>query len=239
MLLALRWIACVACFLSASGAEADSGSYLLTATPEAGGVLHTQAEKYVPQEGDIAVFWEHGKWWSVMLRMAGSGPPDHSGMMIKLPDGRIAIMEAAPGIGSDGYSLHVRLMEARSRLHACEGAICIRRLKTPLTAEQSARLTDFALAQEGKPFAMGRLMLQLTPFRARGPLREQVFGKTCLNRRSWICSELVVTAGTVAGLLDRKLCPANTMYPLDLIEDDTHDLSQTWDKPGRWSPSRP
>ena len=42
-------------------------------------------------------------------------------------------------------------------LYAQKGRIWIRQRKAPLTPEQSACLTEFALAQEGKPFALGRL----------------------------------------------------------------------------------
>ena len=53
-------------------------------------------------------------------------------------------------------------------------------------------LSKFALAQDGKRYAIFRLLLQGTQFRNRGPLRELFLASTELDRSSWICSELVV-----------------------------------------------
>jgi hypothetical protein len=119
------------------------------------------------------------------------------------------------------------------------GTITIRRCKKELTADQSRALTKFAEAQEGKRYAVGRLLLQGTSFRSRGPVRELVLGRTVLDRDSWICSELAVAAGTVVKLFDPKVVHANVAYPLDLVNNERHDLSEAFHDPAVWLPERP
>src|SRR5207302_7811160 len=112
--------------------------------------------------------------------------------------------------------------------------VVIRRCKKELTKDQSAALTRFAHAQDGKRYAIGRLLLQGTSLRSRGPLRELVLGRTYLDRDSWICSELCVAAGVVAKLLDGKTIHANSTYPRDLIDNERHDLSAGWHDAATW-----
>jgi hypothetical protein len=112
----------------------------------------------------------------------------------------------------------------------------VRRLHKPLSAEQSAHLRDFALAQEGKPYALGRLLLQLTPLRPRGSVFADYIGRTVLDRERWICSELVVAAATVGGVLDPDLFPANMVYPRDLAYDEQFDFSAHYSAPAMWYP---
>ena len=63
-----------------------------------------------------------------------------------------------------------------------------------MTEEESCRLTEFAEIQEGKRFALGKLGMQLTPFRTRGPVRTYFVGKPNPNRKKYYCSELVTEA---------------------------------------------
>src|SRR5262249_58161681 len=79
--------------------------------------------------------------------------------------------------------------------------VWIRQRRVPLTPGQSARLTTWALAQDGKPFAVVRLGAQLTPFRSRGPLRTRFAGGPHGERRAYYCSELVVESCVAAGLV--------------------------------------
>jgi hypothetical protein len=130
--------------------------------------------------------------------------------------------------------MKVAVVEVGPRLQSYEGKIMMRRLREPLDCQQRAALADFALAQQGKGFATVRALLQLTPFRARVGLRRLIFGRTDFNRRRWLCSELVAAAATAAGILDRKSCPANTIYPRDLAYDESIDLSGTYDPPVEW-----
>src|SRR5439155_1027983 len=117
------------------------------------------------------------------------------------------------------------------RLHGFDGTILIRRLRKPLTPENAKQLTQFAQAQEGKAYAMGRLVMQATPLRPRSLPFAQYFGRTVLDRDRWICSELVVAAAAAGGIWERDAFPANLMYPRDLCYDERYDLSPYYDEP--------
>jgi hypothetical protein len=221
--------------LSESGPVLTSGSYLLfPARPGPHDAFPTRVEPYTPEEGDVVLFNDQIKIWKKLYHFVGSEPPDHSGIIFKFPDGMLALVESGPDNGQLS-GLRVRIIEATSRLHCYQGTLWVRRLKKPLTPEQSARLTEFAMAQEGKRYAVGRLLLQGTPFRCRGTWRNAMFGKTDLDRGSWLCSELVVAAGTVAGIFDPNVHHANAIYPRDLFLDDKYDLSQVLYPAGIWS----
>jgi hypothetical protein len=199
-------------------------------------VPHLHVEAYTPREGDMVFFDDHSTMWKVLYKMAGTDMPDHTGIVVTLPDGRPALLEAGPDDGRLAGP-YIRLVEATARISTYPGTLWVRRLKTPLTKEQSARLTEFALAQEGKRYAVCRLLLQGTPFRCRGPVRDKLFGGTDLNRCSYLCAELVVAAGTSIGLFDPKIHHANSIYPHDIFDDKTYDLSKTWYPAGLWSPT--
>ena len=106
-----------------------------------------------------------------------------------------------------------------------------------------ARLTAFALAQDGKRFALHHLAIQLTPFRTRGPFRTYFVGKPCSDRRRWFCSELVSEACVAAGLLDPERTRPSATYPHDLFYGrsfnlfiDHHlDINECWFPPARWT----
>jgi hypothetical protein len=197
-------------------------------------LLHQEggdAERFVAQEGDIVLFDHHCRWMNLMYQCAGSGGPLHAALVFKRPDGAPALIEAGPM-----FVQRVLVWEINPRLHTFDGTILVRRLQTPLSAEQSQALTEFCTAQEGKSYALGRVLLQGTLLRARGPLRTHYLGKTILDRDRWLCSELVVAAMTVAGVLNDTEHPANTFYPRDLCFDDSrHDLSRHYRRPARWS----
>ncbi len=183
-------------------------------------------EPYLPQPGDL-VFYSHDKLRSRCLyALAHTGKPYHVGIVVNLLDGRPAILEAGP------YDLvNVYLMDLRPRLRTHEGPLWIRRRCMPLTPEQSARLTHFALAQTGKGFALFRIMLEATPFRAHGSQR---FGSARVDRRCWFCSELAIAALAIAGVVDPQVIKPNTVYPRDLFCDQPFDLKPCWEEPRRW-----
>ncbi len=222
--------------LAGAAPPADApGSFLALFPCAPDGTRPAVVVPYEPHEGDLVLYDDHSPHWRRLYHMAGTDMPDHSGIVVRLPDGRLQLLESAP---DDGHlaGLHVCLLEPLPRLHQFEGTIFIRRIKCPLSPEQSARLTEFALDAQGKRYALIRMLLQGTPFRARGSWRKALLGKTDLHRSSYFCSELVVAAGTAAGLFDPKVHFANAMYPRDMIYDDCYDLSATWLPAGIWSP---
>jgi hypothetical protein len=193
---------------------------------------------YVPREGDLVFFDDHNRTWTALFALADTGPPLHMGIVVEKPDGKLAILEAGPD-----DTVWVRLLDAGRRLRQFHrdypgGTITIRRCKVTLTPEKSAALTKFAQAQNGKRYAVLRLLSQGTAFRVRGRM-ETLLAETRLDRSSWICSELAVAAGTVAGLFDPRVVKSNATYPRDLVTNRRYDLRSVWDDAAEWVPGRP
>src|SRR5262249_47363788 len=144
---------------------------------------------YQPQAGDILFFTDYSKIWAVLFAIARAGHPYHSGIVIQLPDGSFRSLEA-------GFNdtTKVEVGELEPRLHSWHGPIWVRRRRTPLTPEQSARLTEFALRQDKKRYALIRLFGQMTPFRSRGYVRTNFLGGPHGERSAYFCSECVLEA---------------------------------------------
>src|SRR5262249_36383485 len=145
-------------------------------------LLRGQAKPYLPQAGDLFLATDPGLGARLTHVLAFSGPPQHSGIVFARCDGSLAILEGGPH-----NTLRVRVIDLLPHLqsYACVAKVYIRRRRVPLTCEQSARLTCFAMAQDGKPFALVRLAGQLTPFRSRGPLQTYFMGGPHGERRSY------------------------------------------------------
>jgi hypothetical protein len=199
------------------------------------------AEAYVPQPGDLMLRLDSSVFWRVTHYMALAFDPNGSGIVFARPDGSLAVLEAGPN-----DTLWVRTLDLLPHLreYADAGKVWIRRRRTPLTPEQSHRLTEFALAVDGKHFALWRLGVQLTVFRSRGPLRTCFMGKPRGDGcRDYFCSELVSEACVAAGLLDPERTRPSATYPHDLFYGrslnlfiDKHlDVNACWYPPARWS----
>jgi hypothetical protein len=196
-----------------------------------GGVRH-ERQAYRPRPGDLVLYSADSVMWRAVYALARTGPPFHVGIVVALPDGRPAVLEAG------AYDRDVILLaDLGPRLRSHDGTIWVRRLRAPLGTEASARLTTFALEQTQKRYALLRVSLEITPFGAHGPLRSRLFGSARLDRPRWFCSELAVAAAAVAGLLDPAVVKPNTVYPRDLYTDRPHDLSPVWEGPALWSPA--
>jgi hypothetical protein len=217
--------------LLGNGGKSPAG-YLAPPAAKHGKTSRPRARPYAPREGDLIFFDEHSWVWNALFFLAGTGPPVHMGIVVKKPGGQLAVLEAGPD-----DTVWVRLLDLKSRLRQFHrdygGTITIRRCKVKLNRQKSAALTRFARAQNGKRYAVFRLLLQATPFRARG-LLAPLLARTYLDRDSWICSELAVAAGTVAGLFNPKVVPANATYPLDLVDNRTYNLRPVWHDPAEW-----
>ncbi|MBI2803586.1 MAG: hypothetical protein HYX68_01215 [Planctomycetes bacterium] len=217
-------------WLPTACAQDEPRSYLVQHLTTPGGRTMPRTVPYEPQPGDLVFFNDYKPHWIALYRLAGSDGPYHVGLVFRKPDGECAIVEAGPN-----DTPHCRVLHLTPRLQGFEGAIHLRRVKVPISAEQSRRLTEFALAQDMKRYALGRLLLQGTPFRCRGPLRRFLFGATYCNRGSYLCAELAVAGATTAGLMDPLKHPGNAIYPRDIIYDDFYDLSATYHEAELWS----
>jgi hypothetical protein len=217
-------------YFTQTGFAQDSVGYLVTQTRDPLGVQRPSATPYVPCEGDLVFFNDHSQKWHFLYKLVGSDWPFHASIICKLPDGRTAIAEAGPN-----DTLSCRVLEISPRLHGFKGTVYVRRCKVALSPEASKAMTDWCVAQDNKRYALGRLLLQATPFRCRGRLRSDFFGETDTQRSAYLCAELAVAAGTVAGLFDPTRHKANTIYPRDIFYNDIHDLSHIYHDVQVWS----
>jgi hypothetical protein len=198
------------------------------------------AVSYLPQPGDIMVRMDGSIFWRVTHYMALAFDPNGSGIVVARPDGSLAVLEAGPN-----DTMWVRTLDLLPHLkeYADGGKVWIRKRCVPLTPEQSCRLTAFAMASDGKRFALQRLGVQLTPFRTRGPIRTCFIGRPYGSRYSYFCSELVCEACVAAGLLDPERTRPSATYPYDLFFGrsfnpfiDRHlDINAGWEPPARWT----
>jgi len=206
--------------------------------------LRGPAVRYVPQPGDVFLSTDKSPVVRAGHRLALSGPPHHSGIVVARPDGRLAVLESGPFNG-----LTVGIVDLADELagHEKRGEkVWIRTRRVPLTPEQSERLTAWATAQEGKLFAGLRMCGQLTLFRCRGPLRTYFLGRPNGARWSYFCSELVMESCVHVGLVDRRFARPAATYPRDLFFDHSDNwflnehppLAADWHPPARWV-SRP
>ena len=178
--------------------------------------------------------------WDLTFFLAGTGPPHHACIVVARPDGSLGMLEAGP---HDTPIIAIKDLSSNLLEYETRERIWVRRRRVPLTPEQSAKLTAFALAQEHKPFAILRLVVQITPFRTRGPLRTWFVGSPHGERHCYFCSELVLEACVAAGLIDSATARPSATYPRDIFFDHSLDpylnrhlnLSEGWYPPARWT----
>jgi hypothetical protein len=201
--------------------------------------LRQPAELYRPQAGDLFLCTGREMWAKLGHYVAFAQAPQHSGIVVALPNGRLGLLEAGPH-----NTLHCEIEDLIPQLqsYAEFERVWIRQRKVPLTPEQSARLTEFALSKVGTRFALWRMFAQLTPFRSRGPLRTEYLGCSGRDRWGYFCAELAMEACVAAGLLDADTARPAATYPRDIFFGrsrnpyiDQHlDLSN-WYPPARWT----
>jgi hypothetical protein len=176
-------------------------------------------------------------FWSIMYAIAMTGPPGHSGLIVRMSDGQIGVLEA--GYDDKPWTHTVSL---ERRFGEYKGTIWVRQRKTPLTDEQSRALTAFAEEIEGHRFALGRLILQMTQIRTRGPLRTFVLGKPKGSREKLVCSEAALEGLIHAGVIDGKTVRPSATYPRDLFFDRSSNpyinrhppFACDWEVPALW-----
>lgn len=223
------------------GKPMPPGSYLWQSAFKEDQVLRLPTREYVPQPGDIVLSADTSTFWLLMHNLAGTSHPTHSMIVVALPDGQMGILEGGPH-----DTLRCRVLEALPHMfsYEAEGRVWVRRRACPLTPEQSARLTEFALAVKDRDFSLRRLAVQLTTLRARGPIRTAFVGKPVgLDREAYYCAELVVEACVYAGLMDPRTARPSATYPRDLFMDRSLNpwlnkylkLAPEWDPPARWT----
>jgi hypothetical protein len=242
----VRYLFCLSVLLLTSllpasepGEKAGIGSYLYEPSYCLDNIIRGKATAYLPQPGDVMLATDKNLFWKITHDMALAFEPHNSAIIVAQKDGGLGILEAGPN-----DTLRIRILDMLPHLkeYADKGPVWIRKRKTPLTPEQVAALTDFAERQNGKRFALGRLGVQLTPFRDRGPFRTAFMGKPHGDRNSYYCSELVLEACVAACLVNPITTRPSASYPHDLFFDHSHNryinkhlpLACEWEPPARW-----
>ncbi len=223
-----------------------TGSYICQPAYARDWELRGPIETYVPQPGDIFLATDQRLWFRWGHLIAGANGLHHSGLVIAMPDGGLGLIEAGPFNKTE-----VEVMNPNHHMsnHAAVGdRVWIRRRKVPLTPDQSARLTAFALGQNGKPFALARWFGQITPLRTRGPIKTWFVGQPKGDRSHWFCSELVTECCVAGGIMTWATARPSATYPSDLFWGSSYnlylnghlgELEQGWHPPARWLPSLP
>lgn len=197
------------------------------------------AKAYAPKAGDVLLLSDTTPFWTVLYRLALTGRPGHSGIVVTMPDGRLGVLEA-------GFNdtTRTRLTPLDYRLAQYPGSVWVRERLVPLTPEQDARLTAFALAAEGGRYAVGQFVLQITPLSPRGPLRTALAPGPRGPGHRLFCTEAVLEGAAHAGLVDARTVRPSATYPQDLFYDrsrnpyiDRHPpLLAGWAPPAQWTP---
>jgi hypothetical protein len=192
-----------------------------------------------PQPGDVILSNSTRPGAVLMYAFALIGPPAHVGVVVRLADGRPAVAEAG---GEGVFTTRVTPLDQRVGKYDC--SVWVRRRCTPLTPEQSCRLTEFALAADGG-YAWSRGIGMGARLGARGPLRTYYLGHPRGIGRRYFCGEFVIEALAHAGAVDPATARPGAVLPRDLFFDTSANpyLSEYpplagWEAPARWDVCR-
>lgn len=198
----------------------------------------TPPAAYVPRPGDIVLVVSDNPIWQLLFALALLDEPYHVGVVVRMPDGTLGMLEAGP----PDWTTDIHISPLAGRLAEDPGRVFIRRRTVPLSPQQSAALTAFALRQDGKPYALVRFLAQGTPFRSRGPVRTEFMGKCRGDADAYFCSELAIEALVAAGLLDPVTARPRATAATDMFYDESSNpwlskhlkLYPAWTPPQRW-----
>ena len=167
-------------------AEAPFG-YLYQPAVDLHPIARFPAATYEPKPGDVLLLSDTNLFWTVLYRIALTGKPGHSAVVVRMADGRLGAFEA-------GYNdtIWMRLTPLDYRLNEYHGTIWIRPRLEPLTPEQDRRLTEFAEVARDRRYALGRFAIQLTPLRSRGPFCTFVSGRPRGIGYRYHCAEALI-----------------------------------------------
>ncbi|MFO0880914.1 MAG: hypothetical protein U0840_26615 [Gemmataceae bacterium] len=182
---------------------------------------------YHPQEGDLVFFTSTSPLFGIVFGVGRTSHPYHVGMVVRDRSGQLVIFEAG---GTQEYLVVLKPIVERMTDYVTKRSyrrIWVRRIREPLTPEQSLCLTQFAHAQEGKSFACCfRMAAHALPGRPLIP--------THPNQHGWFCAELVSETMRVMGLCSAGHMVPHKTTPRDLFYD-RRDISCGWHAPETWS----
>jgi hypothetical protein len=183
-------------------------------------------EPYTPHEGDIILIATITPIFTLTFPLAFSWHPWHSAVIVRRTTGDLAMLEC--GGDHHGYAAlrppGERLPDQFTKPYY-RPRVWVRRIKHPLTLEQSRELTTFAETQAYKPFTTNpHLAMFIIPGR---PLP-----RSSPDRKVWFCSEMVTEALVCSGLVTPAQAPRpEALAPRDLFLDIRIDLSSCWEAP--------
>jgi hypothetical protein len=198
------------------------------------------AAPYTPQPGDVILMSDRDPLFFVLHRLARTGMPAHSGIVVTIPDGRLGLLES--GFSFSGWT---RLTPLNYALNLYKGNLWVRPRTVPLSPEQDRRLTEFALMADGKKYDLLKYARQLTLFRARNPIVTRFAGKPVGPGQEYICVQVVLEALVYIGAVDARTARPSATYSQDLFYDrsrnpyiDRHPPLATggWGEPRLWTP---
>lgn len=215
----MKTLICVLCLVGTaavgqetSGLVPISGSFLVERFPDDPDSMRVRGLKdYEPQAGDIWICSSNSNSMKWFFKITTGECCTHAVIVVRTSDGELAVLSAEKRDA-------VQLYSVKEYLGLGDERIWVRQVISPLSTEQSERLTEFAEAQVGKPYASFRRLVKI-PFSA--PIVSDVAEAIQLDKlcdgREWFCSELVVCAARKAGLLSGHVCPIQT-DPGDLFQ---------------------
>ena len=219
-------------------AEAPFG-YLYQPAVDLHPIARFPAAMYEPKPGDVILLSDTNRFWTTLYRIALTGKPGHSAVVVRMADGRLGAFEA-------GYNdtIWMRVTPLDYRLNEYHGMVWVRPRLEPLTPDQDRRLTEFAEVARDRPYALGRFAIQLTPLRSRGPLCTFVSGRPRGIGYRYHCAEAVIEALLHAGLINARTARPAATYPQDLFYDRSWNvylnrhppLPGGWGLPQLWTP---
>jgi hypothetical protein len=191
--------------------------------------------RYEPKPGDILLFSDTNKFWTFLYSIALTGKPGHSGVVVAMPDGRLGVLE-----GGYNDTTWTRVTPIDYRINEYHGTVWVRQREVPLTPEENRKLTEFAAVAEGKRYGVGGFVLQITPFRSRGPLRTYFIGRPRGIEGHYFCAQETLEALAYSGLIDTHTARPAATYPQDLFFDRSRNLYVDHHPPlaGGWKPPR-
>lgn len=213
--------------------------YLYHPSREVTPAVRLPATGYTPKAGDVFLMSDTNAFWTLLYRFALTGRPGHGGVVVTMPDGRLGVLES----GYDG-TLWTRLTPLDYKLHSYPGTVWVRERLVPLTSDEDARLTAFAVAAKDKRYAVGKFALMATQLTPRGPFRTSHLGRPAGLGERYTCAELILESLNYAGLINARTVRPSATYPQDLFYDrsrnpyiDRHPpLEAGWAAPRQWTP---
>ena len=194
-------------------AEAPTG-YLYQPAIDLHVVPRPPAIQYAPQPGDVLLLSDPDPLFNVLYVIARSGKPGHCALVVRMPDGRLGMLE-----GGFSFTPFARVTPLDYAMNLYAGNIWVRPRQVPLTGEEDARLTEFAMLANGGAYNTRSFATQLSLIRARNPIITRFVGKPVGPGHEYHCVQIVMEAIVYAGLVDARTARPKATFAQDMFYD--------------------